>query len=147
MYALNSEILESFSEINKAIYKLIKADADRIGITVVQFKALYQLSSSPDIGLGELAEKLRLTNSTVSGVIDRLVQNGYVDRFVPPENRRAISMHLTTKGKNSLDTLLSSDSNLITKMRNVMELPEEEIKHLLKLHKLVLAKLTLEEEI
>ncbi|MDP4162212.1 MAG: MarR family transcriptional regulator [Bacillota bacterium] len=147
MYALNNEILESFSEINKAIYQLIKVDADRIGITVVQLKALYKLSSSPDIGLGELAEKLRLTNSTVSGVIDRLVQNGFVERIVPPENRRAISIHLTQKGKHSLETLLSSDSNLVKKMKDVMDLPEEEIKHLLQLHKLVLSKLTLKEEV
>lgn len=146
MYALNNEILESFSKINKAITKLVKYDADRVGITVVQLKALYTLSSNPDISLGELAEKLRLTNSTVSGVIDRLVHSGLVDRVVPPENRRAVSIHLTEKGKGILDQLYSSDSILIKRFDEILNLPKEEIDHLLRLHKLVLSKLTLEEE-
>lgn len=146
MYALNNEILVSFTEINKAIYRLVKSDADRVGITVVQLKTLYILSANPDSGLGELAEKLKLTSSTVSGVIDRLVHSGLVERIVPPENRRSVSIHLTEKGKGILDQLYSFDSILIKKLNEVLDLPEEEIAHLLRLHKLVLSKLELEEE-
>ena len=80
MVEFNNQLLDSFSEINKAIYKLLKKEADQYGITVVQLKALYRISSSPNMGLGELSEKLRLTNSTVSGVIDRLVQHELVER-------------------------------------------------------------------
>jgi DNA-binding MarR family transcriptional regulator len=146
MYFLNNEIFESFSEINKAIYHLGKLEADRVGVTVVQLKALYRISINPDISLGELAEKLRLTNSTVSGVIDRLVQSELVERIIPPENRRAISIHLTEKGKGLLEKIYTSDSILIRKMNSLLEMPKEDIAHLLRLHKLVLSKLTLEEE-
>ncbi|OIK09418.1 hypothetical protein BIV60_23950 [Bacillus sp. MUM 116] len=146
MYELNNEIVESFSEINKAIYRLIKTEADRIGITVVQLKALYRISSNPNISLGELAEKLRLTNSTVSGVIDRLVNSQLVERVVPPENRRAVSIHLTQVGKELVDRVYSPESLLYKKLNGVMSLPKDEIEHLLRLHKLVLSKLSLEEE-
>ncbi|MGG5254175.1 MarR family winged helix-turn-helix transcriptional regulator [Neobacillus sp. SM06] len=146
MFALNNEILESFLEINKAIYRLVKKEADRMGITVVQLKALYKISNNPDVGLGELAEKLRLTNSTVSGVIDRLVHSGLVERVIPPENRRSVSIHLTQKGKAMLEELTVSDTILTKKIKGLMDLPAEEIQHLLRLHKLVLEKLTIEEE-
>jgi MarR family transcriptional regulator, organic hydroperoxide resistance regulator len=146
MFSFNNEILDSFSEINKAIYKLVKTEADRAGITVVQLKALYTLYATPDINLGDLAEKLRLTNSTVSGVIDRLVHSGLVERVVPPENRRSVSIHLTEKGKDLLEKLTSEESIFIQKMRSVKELPEEEVLQLLRLHKLVLSKLSFEEE-
>lgn len=146
MYALNNEIIESFTEINKAIYRLLKKEADRFGITVVQLKALYKISVNPDMGLGELAEKLRLTNSTVSGVIDRLVHSELVERVIPPENRRSVSIHLTEKGSLLLGRLMESDSILIQKIKGLMDLPEEEIQHLLRLHKLVLEKLSFEEE-
>ncbi|MBI0575795.1 MarR family transcriptional regulator [Neobacillus cucumis] len=146
MYELNNVIVESFSEINKAIYRLIKTEADRMGITVVQLKALYRISSNPKIGLGDLADKLRLTNSTVSGVIDRLVQSGLVERIVPPENRRAVSIHLTQAGKELLDQVYSSESILRKKLNDVMDLPKEEIEHLLSLHRLILSKLSIEEE-
>ncbi|MGZ4161753.1 MAG: MarR family winged helix-turn-helix transcriptional regulator [Neobacillus sp.] len=146
MYAFNNKILDSFSEINRAIYKLTKLEADRVGVTVVQLKTLYRLSSNPNISLGELADKLKLTNSTVSGVIDRLVHSGLVERAIPPENRRAISIHLTEQGKNLLDQFFTTDTIFLKKMNELLEIPEEEIAHLLRLHKLVLSKLTIEEE-
>jgi MarR family transcriptional regulator, organic hydroperoxide resistance regulator len=146
MFALNNDILESFYEIHKAIYKLMKIDADRLGVTAVQLKALYRISSNPNISLGDLAEKLRLTNSTVSGVIDRLVQSGLVERIVPPENRRSVLIHLTESGRELLKSLLEGDSILINKVNELMNLPKEDIETLLRLHKIVLFKLTHEEE-
>lgn len=146
MDALNNEIFESFLEINKAINRLVKLDTDRLGITIVQLKTLYKLSYNPNISLGELADKLRLTNSTVSGVIERLVHIGLVERVIPPENRRTVSIHLTEKGRWTLNQFNSSDSILIKKLNKVLEIPKEEISQLLRLQKLVLTKLSLEEE-
>ncbi len=146
MFTFSNEVLDSFAEINRAIYKVVKKEADRAGITVVQLKALFKIASSPDIGLGELAEKLRLTNSTVSGVIDRLVHGGLVDRIVPPENRRSVSIHLTDKGIQLLKDLTSGESIFMKKIKSVLEIPEEEVQQLLRLHNLVLSKLSLEEE-
>src|SRR4051794_5542836 len=145
MYILNNEILESFTEINRAIYKIVKTDADRVGITVVQLKTLHIISLNPNIGLGDLAERLKLTNSTVSGVIDRLVYQDMVVRSVPPENRRAVSIYLTNKGKGILEFLMSN-SLLIKKMNQLLNMPEVDIKQLLQLHKNLLSILYIEEE-
>lgn len=145
MYNLNNPILESFSEINRAIYRIVKADADRVGITVVQLKALQLISINPNIGLGDLAEKLKLTNSTVSGVIDRLVHQEFVERVIPPENRRSISIHITDKGKGKLEEFVS-DSMLIRKMKQLLQMPEEEIAQILHLHQNILSILNAGEE-
>jgi DNA-binding MarR family transcriptional regulator len=123
----------------------VKYDADRVGITVVQLKSLRLISSNPNIGLGELAEKIKLTNSTVSGVIDRLVQHELVERVIPPENRRSVLIHLTDKGKGILNHF-ESNSLVIKKMNQLLEMPKEEIAHLLQLHQNILAILNFEEE-
>lgn len=146
MFELDSEILDSFTEINKAIYRLIRKEADRFGITFVQLKAIYRISTHPEISLGELAEKLRLTNSTVSGVIDRLVHSGLVERVIPPENRRSVSINLTEKGENLLREIMESDTGAIAKIKRLNDLPDEETKNLLRLHKILLEKLSTEEE-
>ncbi|WP_026576143.1 MarR family winged helix-turn-helix transcriptional regulator [Bacillus sp. UNC438CL73TsuS30] len=146
MAVLNNEIYESYLAINKAIKRLIKFDADKLGLTTVQLKAIYKLATNPNISLGELAEKLRMTNSTASNVIERLVQMGLVERVIPPENRRVVSIHLTEKGKSVLDQFHSSDSIFINKMNDVLDLPEEDVSELLRLQKIVLQKLTIEEE-
>ena len=59
---------------------------------------------------------------------------------------RSILIHLTDKGQELLEGILNEDSLIIQKINDVMELPEEEIQHLMRLHRLVLSKLTLEEE-
>lgn len=146
MFVLNNEIFESFWVIQKAISRLIKVDADRLGITTVQLRVIYKLATNSNISLGELAEKLKMTSSTTSSVIERLVQNGLVERVIPPENRRAVSIRLTEKGKMTLDHFHSSDSLLIKKINEVLALPKEDISELLRLQKLVLNKLSIEEE-
>ena len=146
MNTFNNNILESFSEVNKAIYKLEKLEADKHGITVVQLKTIYHINHNPNIGLSELAEKLRLTNSTVSGVVDRLVQNNFVERVIPHTDRRAISLLLSKKGEELLETIFSSDNIIIARLNGLLEIPEEEIQHLFRLHKLVLSKLKIQEE-
>ncbi|WP_050184110.1 MarR family winged helix-turn-helix transcriptional regulator [Domibacillus robiginosus] len=143
---LNNEILASFWRINKAINKLIKQDADRLGITVVQLKAIYIINLNPNISLGELAEKMMLTNSTVSGVIERLVHSGLAERIVPPEDRRSVFIDLTDKGRTMVEQIVSSESRLVKKLNEILEMPEEEISYLLRLHQIVLTKLSSEEE-
>lgn len=135
--AFNSEILNSFSAINKLLYKISKQDAEKNGLTVVQLKALYKISSHPNMGLVELAENLKLTNSTVSGVVDRLVQNGFVERQTLPQDRRAITIHLTEKGREKLNQFVSDQSLLVEKLKKIEQLPEEDIQHLLRIHGLI----------
>lgn len=146
MFSINNEVLDSFVDIYKAIYKLLTKEADRAGLTAVQLRTLYKISLNPNIGLGDLADKLRLSNSTISGVIDRLVHSGLVERIIPPENRRSVSIHLTEKGKELVENITSEESVFVQKLQSIMELPKDDLQQLLRLHKLVLTKLLLEEE-
>lgn len=133
--AFNNEILNSFSTINKLIYNLARADAERNGLTVVQLKAIYKLSAHPDIGLAELAEHLKLTNSTVSGVVERLVKHGLIEREQHPTDRRAIVMHVTPAGEEKLAQIIKEDSILVKKLNLIEErLTEEQMRKLIELH-------------
>ncbi|MBS4173625.1 MarR family transcriptional regulator [Bacillus sp. FJAT-49736] len=146
MQVLNNEIIDSFTKINKAIYRLLKKDAESIGITDVQLKALYRIQLHPNVGLSELAEGMRLTNSTVSGVIDRLVNQNLVDRVTSPQDRRAITLQLTPEGEEKIVKLFQSDSILVEKLNEIQQFPPEEIKKLLSLHERILETLTIKEE-
>lgn len=53
-----------------------------------------QIISSP-----ELAKHMGLSASRVSRVVDKLVVNGYLDRNTDSSDRRAITLCLTSKGK------------------------------------------------
>ncbi|MBB4823379.1 DNA-binding MarR family transcriptional regulator [Sporosarcina luteola] len=144
--AFSSDILNSFSDINQMLFKLAKKDAESNGLTVPQLKALYKISSHPDIGLVELAESLKLTNSTVSGVVDRLVQQGLIERQVPPHDRRSVTIRLSATGEEKLLAIVADESMLVKKLRIIEQLPEEELGQLLLIHQHILDILTSEEQ-
>jgi len=68
------------------------------GVTLAQCHTLLEVYSHNSINLNELSEKLYLDKSTVSRTVDSLVKNGTVNRIIPKENRRMITISLTNKG-------------------------------------------------
>lgn len=70
-----------------------------IGITMPQAKALYLVSASSGIHMSELAARLGVTLSTVSGLVDRLVESGLVSRRDDPADRRQVVVDMTDTGR------------------------------------------------
>ena len=71
-------------------------------LTVTQFQALQHLNwyaSSCGMTVGELAEHLGLAYSTVSNLVDRLEEQGWVLRQRDSEDRRRIYILLTDKAR------------------------------------------------
>ncbi|WP_410769340.1 MarR family winged helix-turn-helix transcriptional regulator [Fontibacillus sp. BL9] len=129
------EIVESFREIKKASYQLLSLQADSIGITGIQYMALKTILRQPGIAMSELAESMRLGNSTVSGVIDRLVKAELVERRRLVSDRRSITLHLTAKGR---EVEHQTDLKYTESISRVLELPEEEIFQMLETHKKII---------
>lgn len=50
----------------------------------------------------DLARRVQVSGPTISGVVDRLVLMGLVDRAVSADDRRAVTLSLTTRGRRIL---------------------------------------------
>ena len=66
-------------------------------VTLPQFRMLVVLSQTPT-NLSGLARSLDVASSTAMRMVDRLVSSGFVDRHVPPGNRRETRLSLTSAG-------------------------------------------------
>ncbi|MBB5322989.1 DNA-binding MarR family transcriptional regulator [Anoxybacillus tepidamans] len=138
MEKLGREIMYSIFRIRKALYKLIREDATRAGITELQLIILYTLAKKDNIRLNDLAEKLNMSNSTISGTVDRLVSAGLVVRETSKEDRRAVTLRLAEKGKEKLQEAFNDESILIQRLQKVeTTLTKEEIETLLSLQQKV----------
>ncbi|WP_018661057.1 MarR family winged helix-turn-helix transcriptional regulator [Heyndrickxia acidiproducens] len=146
MERFTNELVRSLFRLNKEILRIASRDAERHGLTVAQVLTLYTLASNPNMRLSELADTLTLTNSTVSGIVDRLVNQGLVSRVASSEDRRAIGLRLTEKGNGKLEELKASESALKQKIDIVEEKYGEDMKLALKFHRKLLEILTSEEE-
>jgi DNA-binding MarR family transcriptional regulator len=71
-----------------------QAAADRIGINATDLNCLNILSFSQQMTAGELARATGLTTASITGVIDRLEEAGYVRRERDSRDRRRVVVHL-----------------------------------------------------
>lgn len=75
-------------------------------LTSVQFSAMDAIRSFPGIDQAGLAERIGYDRATIGGVVDRLVQKGYVARTVSQRDRRARVLVLSNRGASVLETVL-----------------------------------------
>ena len=77
------------------------------GITLPRFDLLSQLDrAAGGLTMGELSRRLMVTNGNVTGLIDRLVEEGLVERRPSPSDRRAQLVRLTGAGKAAFDAMI-----------------------------------------
>lgn len=94
---------------NKSAKKVAEAFNDRLsvlGITRVQWIALYFLGMADGITQNELAEKMDIKASTVARLIDRMERDGYFIRVRDIKDKRNVNLHLTEKGRIYRENLL-----------------------------------------
>lgn len=73
---------------------MLQAAADRIGINATDLNCLNILSFSGQLTAGELAKATGLTTASITGVIDRLEEAGFVQRERDAADRRRVVIHL-----------------------------------------------------
>ncbi len=77
-----------------------RMEAER-DVSVLEHGSLYELNSSPDrrLRMAELAERLGLSPSATTRLVDRLEERGWLRRELPRENRRTINVSITAHGR------------------------------------------------
>jgi MarR family transcriptional regulator, organic hydroperoxide resistance regulator len=68
------------------------------GLSIPQFDVLSTLTEQQGLSQSDLAQRLYVTKGNVSGLIDRLVDAGYVERRSSPGDRRSNALFLTPDG-------------------------------------------------
>jgi DNA-binding Lrp family transcriptional regulator len=76
---------------------MLQAAADRIGINATDLNCLNILSFSGQLTAGELAKATGLTTASITGVIDRLEEAGFVQRERDAVDRRRVVIHLNLR--------------------------------------------------
>lgn len=91
------EIMRSMKEIMSEIRQHMKSAYKDIGITAPQGYLLGMLSKTGKMKVHELGEKLSMTDSTVSGIVDRLEKSGMVKRTRSLNDKRVVYVEITRK--------------------------------------------------
>lgn len=106
-------ILEHFDSLMRHVAGWRVPDFLGVEVTMSQAKCLYLAAVHPGIGVSALAEHLHVGSSAVSGLVDRLVEHGYLDRHEDPADRRAQLVSLTPAGVHVLDRIREFNADLL----------------------------------
>ena len=100
---VEEEILELFHALMRHVAESHAPEFLGVDVTMSQAKALYLLSVRPGAPMSSIAAELGVGPSAVSGLVDRLVAQGYVERKEDPVDRRQQLVTITDTGMAALD--------------------------------------------
>ena len=96
---LESEFLLALRRTGSIMQLLGQVSAERIGINATDLNCLNILALSGHLTAGELARRTGLTTASITGVLDRLEDAGFVQRQRDSQDRRRVLVYLdATRG-------------------------------------------------
>ena len=123
-----------FMRLHQRMLGQMTARIRALGLSIPQFDLLSTLTEREGISQSELAERLYVTKGNVSGLVDRLVQAGLVERRAIVGDRRSYAMHLTPEGRRLAEAGMTTQHDYVA--QTLGKLPAED---LAELDRLVLA--------
>ncbi|WP_101478024.1 MarR family winged helix-turn-helix transcriptional regulator [Candidatus Nitrosotalea bavarica] len=77
----------------------------QLGLTPAHWRVILALNISDGLTQKELADKIYVDGSTLVPVIDKMEQNGLVERRADPNDRRMNRIFLTKKSESTVDSI------------------------------------------
>lgn len=127
-------------ETARLLSKRFDQQARRFGLTRAQCAALVFLSRNEGINQAGLAELLEMEPISLTRLIDRMEQAGWVERRLDPSDRRARRLFMTDKAKPIFAQIL--EAGLVTRTEALAGLSERDRDQLIDLLLRVRANLT-----
>ena len=87
-----------FLRFNLVSNKKLQDDLDRLDLTSPQFYVLATIGYAGGLPFGEIGEKMMVTVSNLTGIVDRLEEKRLVVRERDAYDRRVVRVRLTDKG-------------------------------------------------
>jgi MarR family transcriptional regulator, organic hydroperoxide resistance regulator len=123
-----SQLVQEIVELERQVGRIIGQHAQIIwidsGLTLVQLRSLFLIANKGSTNFRKLAEALGVTPSNVTGIVDRLVEQGLVSRTQNPEDRREMMLQAMDKGKALVSNIKETGIKRMTQILSLLSLGE-----------------------
>lgn len=115
-----SQFADAVSEIMPIVarefFKHEKSGFVEMNMTMPQFLVLVLLHKHGKSSMSYVASELGVTTAAMTGVVERLVRDGFIDREHDKDDRRVVNITLTPKGSKSTKAILENRKKMIMNM-------------------------------
>ena len=87
------------TKIARSMKRALEVKLSEHGLTLGQFAVLAGLWDTDGISLSELGKKLDFDNPTITGIVDRMEREEFLERKRDDVDRRVIKVYLTPRGR------------------------------------------------
>lgn len=94
-----SHICFNIGRVMRRVYEHYEARLAPYNLTAPQYMVFMALYANNGITIGELGQRVALDGSTITGILDRMEKNGYIERRPNSEDRRSALVYLTGKAE------------------------------------------------
>ena len=121
-----------FQQIAVAVF-LAEVESAGFDLTPVQYAALASIKANPGLDQVTLAGLIAYDRTTITGVVDRLVQKELVVRRASSRDRRARELEITAQGKKTLRAITPAvEAAQRTMLRGLTQKEGDELMRLLR---------------
>ncbi|MGA2368059.1 MAG: MarR family transcriptional regulator [Dehalococcoidia bacterium] len=99
MYDAREHICFNVGRVMRRVYEHYETRLAPFNLTTPQYMIFHALWMEDGITIGELGQRVSLDGSTITGILDRMEKNGYVERRPNAEDRRSALVYLTRQGR------------------------------------------------
>src|SRR5215218_10332322 len=110
-----------FVRLHRRTFSAIAAELKLIGLSIPQFDLLSTLTEQEGLSQQELAQRLYVTKGNVSGLLDRMVEAGLVERRSTPDDRRSNALFLTPRGRALAERGIAAQEAYVTGTLGTLE--------------------------
>ena len=71
----------------------------RLGVSMAQLHIMYTLQRAGEMTMSRLADVLNVSLSNATGLIDRMEERGFIERYRVPTDRRVVLVRVTASGQ------------------------------------------------
>jgi DNA-binding MarR family transcriptional regulator len=96
---LRRDILDDFESLMRHVARWRQVDLIDVDVTMPQARCLMLVAVNPSISISALASHLRIGLPAASGLVERLVEAGHVERNPDPDDRRHQLVTLSADGR------------------------------------------------
>jgi DNA-binding MarR family transcriptional regulator len=104
------------SDSGRLLRKTFDERVRSLGLTAVQARLLLSLVKFPDNNQVFYAERIEVEPITLTRIVDRMEESGWVERVADPGDRRARLLHLTDKSREIVEPLRTIIDGLVADM-------------------------------
>lgn len=99
-----------------------------LGLSQGKWRTLIHLSLGGDkLTQKEIAERMGIEGPTLAGLLDRLQQDGWIERRSSPQDRRCKIVHLQRRSKSVLDKIFNAAHDLREEL--VEDIPQDDLEN------------------